>query len=217
MSQKSTDVVEQAELRWKAVSRLVGHPESTDASPNAPAACGVRYKLVSSDSTAVDALAVLHELQVRQIELELQVEQMRVSCAELEAALQRQRQLYDSAPVGSFTVDIDTALVELNSSGAELLGAQRDLLLGHPLRGYLLPDSASRLQGLIRRVSEGQQVDACCLQLTPLDGKSRSVHATVNADPVGPLFLVAFMETGAHPSAGAGLPASWSGDTRSCS
>ena len=193
MPDKSTKASQQADLRFRAVSRLAGNPE---AARSAPVAYGVLHKLASSPSTAVEALALLHELQVHQVELELQAEEMRGSYAELEAILHRQRQLYESAPVGCFTVDIDTTLVELNAPGAQLLGSSCELLLGHRLQGFLLPDSARRLQAQIRRVGEGQQIDACTLQLTTRDGQSRTVHATVEADPAGNNFLVAFMNTG---------------------
>jgi PAS domain S-box-containing protein len=198
MLKKSMAAIRQAELRSKAVAQLGGHCEAEAASQGAPPAYQVLHKLASSPSTAVDALALLHELQVHQVELELQAEEMRGAYAELEAMLHRQRQLYESAPVGSFTVDSDTAIVELNSPGAQLLGAERDQLLGLSLHGYLTPDSARRLQVHIRCVGEGQQVDACTLQLIFRDGKSRTVHATVSVDPAGSNFLVVFMGAGAH-------------------
>jgi PAS domain S-box-containing protein len=198
MSKKSMDAIRQAELRSKAVSQLGGHRESEAASRSAPPAYEVLHKLASSPSTAVDALALLHELQVHQVELELQAEEMRGAYTELEALLHRQRQLYEAAPVGCFTVDGDAALVELNSPGAQLLGSERDQLLGHALHGFLTPDSARRLQAHIGCVGAGRQVDTCTLQLLLRDGKSHSVHATVSADPAGSNFLVAFMSAGAH-------------------
>jgi PAS domain S-box-containing protein len=200
MPKKSMETTQQAQLRLKAVSQLGGPRESEVASRSAPPAYQVLHKLASSPSTAVDALALLHELQVHQVELELQADEMRSSYVELEAILHRQRQLYESAPVGCFTVDSNTTIVELNSPGAQLLGSARDELLGHVLHGFLTPDGARRLQAHIRCVGAGQQVDADTLQLLPRDGKSRLVHATVRADPAGNNCLVVFMDAGAHQS-----------------
>jgi PAS domain-containing protein len=207
MLHKSLHASRYADLRSKAVSRLAGRSEPEGEAPTVPPAYGVLHKLATSPSTAPDALALLHELQVHQVELELQAEETWSAYAQLEATLNRQRQLYESAPVGCFTVEFDTVLIELNATGAQLLASERDLLLGHPLHGFLLPDSARRLQALIRRVSEGQQVEACTLQMTVLESKARTVHATVNADPAGRNFLVVFMDAGAQHSAPTDSPA----------
>ena len=88
----------------------------------ATAAYGVLHELASSPTTAADALALLHELQVHQVELDLQAEELRASRMELEAALRRQIQLYDAAPVGHATIDPSCTLLELNLTGAAMLG-----------------------------------------------------------------------------------------------
>lgn len=193
MSDTTAHIRKQSELRVKAVSRLKGTHETTVTPSSAPAAYDVLHKLATSPATAVDALALLHELQVHQVELELQAEQMWESYAHLEAALQRQRQLYESAPIGYFTVDRDTSLIELNAAGSQLLGSTREALFERRLDSFLLPDSARKMQALLRDVAAGQQVGTCDLQLTTRDGEAKTVHACVNADPDGNHFLVAFM------------------------
>ena len=136
MSNRTTEPRRQADLRVRAVSKLTGRsPEH--AHQSASAALGVLHELASSPATAADALALLHELQVHQVEVDLQAEELHASRAELETALHRQIQLYDFAPVGCFTVDPGGALLELNSTGAELLGSARDALLGQSLPGFL--------------------------------------------------------------------------------
>jgi PAS domain-containing protein len=195
MSTKSTQATTLAELRSKAVSRLGRHRESEAASRSAPPAYEVLHKLASSPATAVDALALLHELQVHQVELELQAEEMRAAHAELQEILHRQRQLYESAPVGYFTVDGDTAVIELNSRAAQLLDSERDQLVGHRLQDFLTADSARRLQEQIN--SSAGVVETCTLQLVLRGCTRRTVHATLSTDPAGSTFLVAFMDAGA--------------------
>jgi hypothetical protein len=84
----------QADLRLRALQRLTGNNGSHDARLNGSAAFQVLHDLASSPSTGAAALALLHELQVYQVELDLQDEELRRSRAELEAALTRQ----DGAP-----------------------------------------------------------------------------------------------------------------------
>ena len=187
-----------AELRSRAVSQLGGHGEYEATSRSAPPAYVVLHRLASSPATAADALALLHEMQVHQVELELQADEMRASCDELEAMLLRQRQLYESAPVGHFTVDSDMAVVELNAAAAQMLGRCRDRVLGQRLHVFLTFDAARTLRALMRRVSEGHRVEACTLQLMLGDSESRRAHVTVGADPAGSRFLLGFMDAGAH-------------------
>jgi PAS domain S-box-containing protein len=198
MSDETIRISKQAALRLKAISRMNGHPEPAAGSPTAPPAYEVLHKLALSPSTAADALALLHELQVHQVELELQAEEMRDSYASLETVLHRQRQLYEAAPVGYFTVDSNTILADLNSAGSQLLRLPQELLLGQHLNSFLLPDSARNLQTRILDVAAGQQVDTFDLQLVIREGGSRTVHASISADSDGVHYLVAFMLANTH-------------------
>ena len=186
-----------ADLRTRAVSRLTGRSPD-GAHQGAAAAFGVLHELASSPSTAADALALLHELQVHQVEVELQAEELRASRAELESSLQRQVQLYDAMPVGCFTVDLVGTLHELNLPGAALLESERerDALVGQSLCSFLTPESANLLRLQLSRVSVGRDAQACSLQLTRRIGDPRVVRATFNADPGGRIFLVALMDGG---------------------
>lgn len=190
------------DLRARAVSRLTG--DSLNVHQRAAEAFGVLHELASSPSTAADALALLHELQVHQVELALQAEELLASRAELEAALRRQIELYDAAPVGQFTLDPGGALRELNLTGAALLGVDRDALLGQPMASFLDPRSAREFGALLARAGGGQRSKAHVLKLNGLEGGSRTVYATVEADPAGGAFLVALMDAGvplARPAA----------------
>ncbi len=199
-----------AGLRLRALSRLNGHSNPVGAGAGASAALGVLHELASSPSTASKALALLHELQVHQVELELQAEELRSSRAELEADLIRQTQLYDFAPVACFTVERDTTLCELNLAGAQLLGVERDALLGRALDNFVTPHSGHALHAMLTRVAQGDRAGVCALQLTAPSGPPQLVHARAQADPAGPRFLLALSESGAtspvEPEAGARIP-----------
>ena len=52
-----------------------------------------------------DARALVHELQVHQVELEMQNEELRRANLEVEEALNKYSDLYDFSPVGYFTFD----------------------------------------------------------------------------------------------------------------
>jgi PAS domain-containing protein len=184
----------QANLRLRALQRLTGKNGSHGARLNASAAFRVLHDLASSPSTGAAALAMLHELQVYQVELDLQDEELRRSRAELEMTLSRQVQLYDFAPVGCFTVDRSTTLRELNLTAASMLGAERDRLLGRTLDSFLAPQSARALHVMLTGVSDGAPTEVDELQLLARHAAPRRVHACANRDPGGEHFLIAFVD-----------------------
>ena len=192
----------QMNLRRRATARLNDRGESDGKLANASQALSVLFELASSPLTAPDALALLHELQVHQVELELQDEELRSSRAELETALSRQRELYDYAPMSYFTVDAESVMSELNLAGARLLGMEREALLGRPLDGFLSKRSSDWLHTLLARVGQGHQGEVCELELLAPSGKARAVHASASRDPAGPHFLVGLVDIG-PPKAGA--------------
>ena len=78
----------------------------------------------------VDVRALLHELQVHQIELEMQNEELlRVQTAEREVS-DKYHNLFDFAPVGYFRLNEKGQILEVNLAGAELLGLDRGRVVG---------------------------------------------------------------------------------------
>jgi len=199
MSSNRVEAESEADLRLRALQRLTGKNGSHDARLNASTAFRVLHDLASSPSTSAAALALLHELQVYQVELDLQDEELRRSRADLEATLVRQVQLYDFAPAGCFTVDRSTTLRELNLAAARMLGSERDRLLGRSLDSFLAPQSARALHAMLASVTNGAPTEVGALQLLALLGAPRHVHASANRDPDGQHFLIAFVDVSPRP------------------
>jgi len=84
-----------------------------------------RIKPVLSEA---EVQKLIHELQVYQIELEMQNTEMQNAIEKAAIAIA----LYDFAPNGYFTVKPDSAISQLNLSGAKMLGKER-LHLRHSL------------------------------------------------------------------------------------
>jgi PAS domain S-box-containing protein len=192
-------------LRSCAVAHLNKSEKQTQALADPSAALSVLYQLASSPLTAPDALALLHELQVHQVEVELQDEELRRSRVELEASLNRHVQLFDYAPVGYLTVDSDAVLRELNRMGAILLGVERDFLRGRSLEAFLTPEGWSTLRAMFVRVTAGAPTEFADLHLrTAQNGQTRCMHVSVCLDPAGGQFLIGMIgaaETKAAPIA----------------
>lgn len=87
--------------------------------------------------SASELQAVLHELQVHQIELELQNEELRNSQEQITTSSQKYSQLYEAAPVGFCTINRQNAVLECNLALSKLLKVEHGKLLHHALIQYI--------------------------------------------------------------------------------
>jgi len=93
------------------------------------------------DITVDDTNKLIHELQVHQIELEMQNEELRRAQEELEESRNRYFELYDLAPVGYFTLDLNGLIIEANFTFANILGVERHFLIKKLFSHFVAPDS----------------------------------------------------------------------------
>ncbi|GAA5512930.1 adaptive-response sensory-kinase SasA [Deinococcus carri] len=117
-----------------------------------------------------DPLALLHELQVHQIELEHQNEELRRALLEVEEARTRYLDLFDFAPIGYFTFDRQGVIQEANLTGCHLLNVPRERLIGRRFLVFVDPDSRSHFTALLKRVFESPEKRVGELRLLRQDG-----------------------------------------------
>jgi hypothetical protein len=72
-----------------------------------------------------NAGTLLNELRAHQIELEMQIEKLRKAQEKIQASSSRYADLYDSAPVGYFVFSETGKILEVNLTGAQLLGLEK--------------------------------------------------------------------------------------------
>lgn len=108
---------------------------------------------------------LIHELRVHQIELEIQNEELREAQIRLEEARRRYFDLYNFAPVGYFTLDINGIITDMNLSGAELLGIERIYLLNNALIQYVNMDERKKLHQHLLKVKETDEKQRIELEL----------------------------------------------------
>ncbi len=121
-----------------------------------------RAKSPASFSKA-DVQRLAHELEVQHIELELEIEELRQSRADLEG---KYRELYEFAPVAYFSFDINGTIVQTNATGADLLGLPRTKLLGRSLAAFLKEDFRHVFGAFLARSLSGEAKLSCSLALT---------------------------------------------------
>jgi PAS domain S-box-containing protein len=118
-----------------------------------------------------EALALVHELQVHQIELELQNEELVRTRREAEALRDRYADLYDFAPVGYFTLDEAGAVREANLAGAVQLGVDRESLVGAGFATSLDPDSRPGFAAFCARILAGGTTGTCDVSFAARAGR----------------------------------------------
>src|SRR5579871_5702677 len=127
------------------------------------------YRARKTDSappvTAEDALALIHELQVHQIELEMQNEELRRAQQEAETLRARYSDLYDFAPIGYFTLDTQGRIKEANLTGSSLLGVARRDLLNQPFLRFLPGASRTKFHAYCKRLLGTDVKQTCELRM----------------------------------------------------
>jgi PAS domain-containing protein len=97
---------------------------------------------------------LIHDLEVHQAELEAQNQQLREAHHQLEESRARYTDLYDFAPVAYCTFDSTGRVLEINLTGAAMLGTPRSRVLGKPFAVYVSEnDRAAFRNHLHRRLS----------------------------------------------------------------
>src|SRR5688572_30515829 len=132
-----------------------------------------------ASTSAADALKLLHELQVHQVELDLQHEQMEVTRRELTEELARYKALYEYAPAGCLSVGPDGHILEVNAAGAELLGLAPDVLRGRRIESLLVPASRPAVNELLDGLRDGARRSSCEVLSESIGSRPLLVVATV--------------------------------------
>jgi PAS domain S-box-containing protein len=115
--------------------------------------------------TKADTKRILHELQVHQIELELQNEELKQSKAEVVAGLEKYTDLYDFAPIGYFSLDERGQILEVNLTGAALLGVERYLLTNRRFQLFVTPQSRPAFNAFLEGVFARREEQGCEVSL----------------------------------------------------
>jgi PAS domain-containing protein len=189
------------DLRLLAHARLGRDRCMSDVSGGAAAALGVLLGMASTPATAANALAVLHELQVHQVELGLQAEELQSAVRELEQALARQRQLFDHAPVAQFTVDGQLRVVEANLTAARWMGRRIEDGPENRLGRFLDTSSTDSLNRSLKSVHLAPAFAVLTSEdLVWTAGSRRAVHASLARDRVDGQYIVVLMDTHRRPA-----------------
>ena len=132
--------------------------------------------------TPESAMALVHELQVHQIELEMQNHELRRAQAELVESRDLYRELYESIPVGYATLDRDSRIYDINPTGTALLKWNPMPHQPRPFNAFFSDRDRDRFSLCCRRIVSRQEPDTGEFEMKRPDGSV--FFAALQADPV---------------------------------
>ena len=190
MSPTPDDPKTHVQLRHTAEVRIrSGLAPATQGWTMGAASLGLLHRLASDAATASDALKLLHELQVHQVELDLQHEHMDEERLALELSANRLADLFVFAPMAYFMVTSTGHVVEGNVLAARLLGVNRDDVGSCNISRLVLPASRSALQALLNQVLGSGARHSCRVQ-APDTARTRYLEVIASCTPGGQLCQV---------------------------
>jgi PAS domain S-box-containing protein len=116
------------------------------------------------------------EVLLRNSELESKVGNLKKTVQQLEAYRDRYVDLYELAPIGYLTLDEEGYVQEINIAGSQLLGADRDELIGYPFENHVGTQDRAAFLKRFRKCCREHQVLNCDVGIVRKDGKSITAH-----------------------------------------
>lgn len=124
---------------------------------------------MSEPLTPEAARELLHELRVRQLELEMQNDELRRARHDLEATRDRYVDLYNLAPVGYLSLNDQGIVEEANLTCATLLGVSRNELVGQPFSRFVASEDEEIYSLHCRELIETKTAQTCELRMVRPD------------------------------------------------
>ena len=112
-----------------------------------------------------DALKLLHELQVHQIELEMQNAELILANEQECLAKEKYAKLYNFAPSCFLTLSKEGDIVELNISAAKILGKERSALINSRFGLYISTDTRPIFNFFFQNVVKNNVKQTCEIEL----------------------------------------------------
>jgi PAS domain S-box-containing protein len=171
MNGKDDNSKTEAELRWRAEELVQQEGVSSQKS----------LKTLSRD----EALKLVHELRVHQIELKMQNDELLRAQADLSATRERYFDLYNLAPVGYFIVSQEGRILETNLAGVNLLGVPRAALVKQPITRFIFKEDQDLYYLHRRQLLATGKAHTCELRMVKADGTSFWVRLTATPSSDG--------------------------------
>lgn len=128
-----------------------------------------------------DDLKLLHELQVHQLEIEMQNEELRLkNFIRQEEFDVKYNDLFEFAPYGYFTLNLDGSIQQVNLTGATLLGINRSALIHKSYIKSILPDDRDIFRFCWSNLVETKDRQVCEVRISRPNGQRLYVRLALS-------------------------------------
>jgi PAS domain S-box-containing protein len=148
-----------------------GLPQASDLRREAEQRLRDKEAMPAQSMAEVDARALVHELQVHQIELEMQNEELLRAQVALQEVSDKYHDLFDFAPIGYFLWDAEGRILEINLAGAALLGLDRNAVIQKQFGQFVAMEHRPAFVDFCKRVLTTDTKQTCEVKLLK-DGQS---------------------------------------------
>ena len=149
-------------LRRNAENRLkTGSAPVSGGAPLNKDALSLLYSMASDPKRSSEALGLLQELQVHQVELDLQREELENSEREMRYELALHRALFELTPVVSLVLTREGRIIEANPAATRLLSTRHGEMMGQMLNDFLKPESRASWSELLGKLEAGEKAASC--------------------------------------------------------
>ncbi len=187
----------QQDLRKNAEDRIKGGTAPlTRGWPTGTHALTLLHRLASAPDSASDALKLLHELQVHQVELDLQDEQAEMDRRQLTEDMKQHTALFDLAPFAYLALDPEGLVIATNRIAADWLApetGQAKEWAGRRIEDLLAPECRTAVRSMLAALRKGEGRQSCAVQSR---AGGTSARAVATATPGGEQVLMAFVPEG---------------------
>ncbi len=132
--------------------------------------------LAQQPLTIADQLKIFHELQVHQIELEMQNEELLAAQSNLEQYQAKYSNFFDFAPNSYFTLSPLGFILEVNLTGASLLGMYRSTLIGNSFAQFIYPEKIEIYNTYWKNLFKTRDHQVCELWISGYGGQKLMVR-----------------------------------------
>ena len=123
-----------------------------------------------------DALRLIHELEVHQIELEMQNEELHIAIERVNVASEKYIDLYDFAPTGYFTLSKEGEIIELNLAAANMLGKDRKHLIKSHFAFFVSHNTKPDFNLFLEKVFSSRNIETCDIAITSKSDTTMFIH-----------------------------------------
>ena len=137
-----------------------------------------KHSNTNSRFSEVQTSQLIHELEIHQKELEMQIEELIQAKEQAEIATHKYSKLYDFAPSGYFTLSNSGKIVQLNLTGSKLLQEEKSTLINTPFIHFISDDTKILFENFLQNVFQSDVKGCCEVKLILKNNTTVNVYLT---------------------------------------